>query len=108
MSDHVFDKQRWQAQSVAWQMGNIGSEVGRALRAKHSAKQKDATAAFYRGLDLIDATAEGMLAQKSPRVKEVLRAREEFCRAIVTDHEDPTLEQYFTQFAIAERLRSGR
>ncbi len=105
MSSHVFDKKRWQAQSIFWQMGNIGSEVGRALNAKRAGKEADMTTAFYRGLDLIDATAEELLAQKSPRLKEVLRAREEFSAAILTDKNDIKLEEYFMNFAIAQRLR---
>ena len=105
MNKHVFDKKRWQAQSIFWQMGNIGSEVGRALNAKRAGNEADMITAFYRGLDLIDATAEELLAQKSPRLKEVLRAREEFSAAILTDKNDIKLEEYFMNFAIAQRLR---
>lgn len=105
MSRHVFDKKRWQAQSLFWQMGNIGSEVGRALNAKRAGEEDDMMTAFYRGLDLIDATAEVLLVQKSPRLKEVLRAREEFSAAVLTDRNDTMLEGYFMNFAIAERMR---
>ena len=105
MSSHVFDKKRWQTQSLFWQMGNIGSEVGRALNAKQAGNKADMKTAFYRGLDLIDATAEELLAQKSPRLKEVLRAREEFSAAVLTDKNDTKLEEYFMNFAIAQRMR---
>jgi len=108
MSKHVFDKKRWQAQSIFWQMGNIGSEVGRALNAKRAGEEADMTSAFYRGLDLIDATTEELLNQKSPRLKEVLRAREEFSTAVLTDKNDTKLEEYFMQFAIAERMRQAK
>lgn len=104
MSDHIFDKKRWQSWSLFDQMGNIGSEVGRALKAKKSGDTKSAQAAFYRGLDLIDATAEGLIAKRSPRVKEVLRAREVFAESVMTDNVDDTLEKYFMEFAIAARL----
>lgn len=105
MGEYVFDKKRWQAQSLFWQMGNIGSEVGRALNAKRAGNEADMMTAFYRGLDLIDATVEELLAQKSPRLKEVLRAREEFSAAILTDKNDTELEGYFMNFAIAQRIR---
>lgn len=104
MSSHAFDKARWQRQSIIWQMGNIGSEVGRALNAKRAGKEQDMQAAFFRGLDLIDATTEVLVTQQSPRVKEVLRAREVFAESILTENEDKMLEKYFMEFAIAERL----
>lgn len=104
MSSHVFDREAWAEQSVFWQLGNIGSEVGRALSAKRSGNQKRMVSAFYRGMDLINATIEAWVEQgKSPY--ELLVAREQFARSILTDEEDTTLEQYFTQFAIAERTR---
>ncbi len=60
--------------------------------------------AFYRGMDLINATVEAWVQQgKMPY--ELLIAREQFAESILTDKEDPKLEQYFMQFAIAERLQ---
>lgn len=38
MSKHVFDRDAWAQLDVFNQMGNIGSEVGRALVAKHAGK----------------------------------------------------------------------
>lgn len=104
MNSHQFDEQKWRSYSIFEQMGNVGSEVGRAIKAKKLNREMDKTAAFYRGLDLIDATVRQLIEQKSPRAREVLRAREQFARTILTDDEDPTLEQYFMQFAIAARL----
>ncbi|MGB3023535.1 MAG: hypothetical protein WBB39_01885 [Candidatus Saccharimonadales bacterium] len=104
MSEHVFDKAKWQSMDIFNQMGNIGSEVGRALSAKRRGDERSMQAAFYRGLDLMDATVEELVRQRSPRSKEVLRAREVFAQAIVTDTTDPTLEQYFMQFAMAARV----
>ena len=107
MSSHVFDREAWAQQSIFWQLGNIGSEVGRAIKAKHTGKEHRMLSAFYRGMDLINATVDSWTAQGKPTY-ELLIAREQFAQTILTDREDPTLEQYFTQFAIAERLRSGR
>lgn len=97
MNNHVFDKVKWQSQSIFYQMGNIGSEVGRALSAKRRGDEVAMNGALYRGLDLIDATAEQLAREKSPRLREVLRAREQFVSL------DDTLESYFMNFAAAAR-----
>ncbi len=84
------------------QMGNIGSEVGRALKAKRAGD--DFQPALIRALDLFDATVEPLSAAKSPRAKEVLRSRDQFLSAIY-DKPDDAIEDYFMQFAIAARLQ---
>lgn len=98
MSEHVFDKAKWSRMTIFEQMGNIGSEVGRAFAAKRRGDTVTMNGALYRGLDLIDATAEQLAEQKSPRLREVLRAREQFAEL-----DDSTLEQYFMNFAIVAR-----
>lgn len=104
MSSHAFDQSAWAQQSVFWQMGNIGSEVGRALMAKRQGKRTRMTSAFYRGMDLINATIDAWVAEgKSPY--ELLIAREQFAESVLGNNVDETLEQYFMQFAIAERMR---
>jgi hypothetical protein len=103
MSKYVFDKKRWAAMTMFEQMGNIGSEVGRALSAKHRGDQSSMRGALYRGLDLIDTTATLWARQKSPRTTELLRAREQFVETITTDKDDPKLEDYFMQYALAAR-----
>lgn len=105
MNNHVFDKVAWGKLDEFNQMGNIGSEVGRALSAKKNGQTRRAQAAFQRGLDLIDETAGLWAKQHRPGLKELLYARELFAESITTDCEDPTLEKYFMQFAIAARLR---
>lgn len=106
MSDHVFDATKWAQMDVFNQMGNIGSEVGRALTAKRQGKHDRSQAAFYRGLDLIDETARIWAARKQPGLRELLYARDLFAESVTTDNIDPTLEAYFMQFAIAARLAS--
>ena len=104
MHKHHFDRQGWAKMTLFEQMGNIGSEVGRALSAKHQGDNDSMNSALFRGLDLIDATAK-LWAQKYPfRNRELLRARELFVQSVLTDKEDKTLENYFMQFAIAARL----
>ncbi len=104
MSSHDFDVEAWSKMSMFSQMGNIGSEVGRALSAKRQGQDVRMQTAFYRGLDLIDATATLWAPQRTRRLRELLRAREEFVKAIVTDKTDASLETYFMEFAVAARL----
>lgn len=104
MNSHSFDRVAWAKLDVFQQMGNIGSEVGRALAAKRQNKSDRMEGAFNRGLDLIDETAKLWASRKEPGLKELLYARELFTESITTDRVDPTLENYFMQFAIASRL----
>ena len=106
MTDHVFDIKAWAEMDVFNQMGNIGSEVGRALNAKRQGKLDRSRSAFYRGLDLIDETARIWADEPKAGLKELLYARELFVESMTTDKIDPTLESYFMQFAIAARLNS--
>lgn len=105
MSRHEFDGIAWAQLDSFTQMGNIGSEVGRALAAKRRNKLDWMEGAFRRGLDLIDTTAALWAADKSPGLRELLRARELFARSITTDDIDETLEKYFMEFAVAARRR---
>jgi hypothetical protein len=105
MSKYEFDKNKWQKLSIFDQMGNISAEVGRALSAQRRGDEASLNGAFYRGLDLFDATIEGLVSKKSPRYHEVLIAREQFCELVLNKKDDPKLDEYFTQFAIAARMR---
>ena len=102
MSEHVFDEVAWASHSVFWQLGNIGSEVGRALNGKRNGNKKRSMTAFYRGIDLINTTVQIWVTQgKDPY--ELLIAREQFAKSILTDDVDESLEKYFMDFALAER-----
>lgn len=105
MSSHIFDRTKWAQMTIFEQMGNIGSEVGRAIAAKQRADTKSLEAATNRALDLFDATVEHLVQQKSPRVREVLRSRDQFTEMVLTDKLDPKLDDYFLQFALAARLQ---
>lgn len=100
MSEHVVDNAKWQRLTIFEKMGNIGSEVGRAMNALRRGDEGSLTGAFYRGLDLIDATCGSLSA---PRAKELLRARELFAEAVDRGAVDAKLEDYFMQYAIAAR-----
>ena len=106
MASYEIDRERWAQLSIFEQMGNVSSEVGRAINATRAGKEKRAQGAIDRAVDLLDATVEDLVAQKSPRVKEVLRAREEFLRLFYdgTFEEDAdNIARYFNLFAIAAR-----
>ena len=98
---YAIDRERWNQLSIFDQMGNIGSEAGRTLKLKRNGE--DFQDALIRALDLFDATVELLVQDKSHRTKEVLRARDQFLQALFIA-DDPSIETYFMQFAIAARL----
>jgi hypothetical protein len=101
MKNYKVDRSRWAKMTIFEQMGNIGSEVGRTLKAQRAGE--DFEPALTRALDLFDATSEALLQAKSPRLKEVLRSKDQFLAAVY-QKPDPKIEDYFNQFAIAARL----
>ncbi|MCL2632875.1 MAG: hypothetical protein FWD45_07345 [Coriobacteriia bacterium] len=106
MSDYRTDRERWAQLSIYEQMGNIGSEVGRTIKAFRVNDQKRYERALVRALDLFAATTEQLVAEKSHRTKEVLRARNEFLRLFFDDtfeSEADSIERYFMQFAYVAR-----
>jgi hypothetical protein len=90
-------------------MGNIYSEVGRSFKTKGKIDSDDHLEALTRAIDLFDATILSLTNAKSPKLKEVLRAKEQFLDIITDEHSNRAsirgLDQYFLQFAIAARLR---
>jgi len=105
---HAVDRKRWAAMSIFEQMGNIYSEVGRSLNAKRQNRSQDCEHAVIRALDLFDATVDTLIQRKSVRVKEVLRAKDQFLHAIYDKKSTPgdiaSIDRYFLQYAIAARL----
>ena len=111
MSNYCIDRERWAQLTIFEQMGNIGSEVGRAIKAQRSGNAKRVQGAIDRAIDLFNATVEVLVAQKSCRTKEVLRARTEFLRLFYDgtfETDADKIERYFMQFAIAARLQKQR
>ena len=104
--DYAVDRKRWSKMSIFDQMGNIYSEVGRTFKAKQDHDQERYELALARAIDLFDATTFALVEERSPKTKEVLRAKEEFLDACGTadTKEIKDLDRYFMQFAIAARL----
>lgn len=96
----------WQRFSLVEQLANVGSEVDRAIRAHESGATARFDNALSRALDLFDQTASDA-RWSGPQRREVLRAREEFCRLFfdptVSPDSSAGLRRYFLAFAVAAR-----
>jgi hypothetical protein len=95
---------RWGRLSLAEQLGNVGSEVGRM----HRWRGRDdglAAGAFDRALELLDLTLAD--PRWRDRLREIARARELLCDAAAGGREYNTtledLDRYFLAFAVAAR-----
>lgn len=111
MPSYEMDRARWAELDIYEQMGNISSEVGRAINATRAGKARRARGAIERALDLMDATAEVLAAKKAPALKEVLRAREEFLKLFYEgtfEKDADNIERYFSWFATVARGRAER
>jgi hypothetical protein len=100
---------KWFELSLCSQMGNIGSEIGRAKRWKEKDLKNYENAAF-RAIELIDLTLSD--PRWKGRYKELARAKEFICDAYFGGKEYnstfESLEKYFNQFAYAARNAVGR
>ena len=100
-------KERWFTLPLAEQLGNIGSEVGRAAKWQAKKDEQSFWGAVTRALELFDLT------QADPRWvarrKELDRARESFADAVLGGEmygsQLSDLENYFMQFALLAALR---
>ena len=106
-SYYQVDRERWGKMTINEQMGNIGSEVGRAIIAHRNGNKAREDRAIDRAIDLFSATVEALVGtERSYRLKEVLRAREEFLRLFFDDtfeSDADKIERYFMDYAFAAR-----
>lgn len=100
---------KWFTYTLCQQMGNIGSEVGRAAKWK----EKDAKLfeeAVFRAIELLDLTLTD--TRWKNRFREIARAKETVCDAFTGGKEYNSsfaeLEKYFYHFAYAARNSIGR
>jgi hypothetical protein len=107
VSEYRFDRTRWARLTFNEQMGNIGSEVGRAIIAHRNGNEVRESRAIDRAIDLFSATVEVQIGTEfSYRLKEVLRARDEFLRLFFDgtfDQDAVNIERYFMYFAYPAR-----
>ncbi|MBR0403252.1 hypothetical protein IJI55_01740 [Candidatus Saccharibacteria bacterium] len=95
---------KWAKMPVSLQMGNIGSEVSRALKWQEKGKLPRRDACIDRALELFDLS---ITCNKGPKLKEFCRAREEFCDYFFNNnslHTDPAkMQRYYDQFVMLNR-----
>ena len=95
----------WQKLSLVQQLGNIGGEISRALNWQNK-NQESYENAIYRALELFDLTISD--PRWKNRLKEIVRARELLCDAILGGKEYKTslndLDRYFFHFALVARM----
>ena len=95
---------RWNRLSLAEQLGNVGTEVGR-MRRWRGKDERLVAAAFDRALELLDLTLAD--PRWRGRLREIARARELLCDASLGCGEHGAtledLDRYFLEFALAAR-----
>ena len=98
------DLKEWQKASLAQQMADIGSEVGRAINWRNKNNKNYSGLAFKRALELIDAS---LIGKSASQLKEILRAREVFTDFFVGENSFNSTEEswnkYFLQFNLLAR-----
>jgi hypothetical protein len=103
---HADAAARWSSFALMEQLAHVGSEVERAIRAHETGKRERFDSALTRALELFDLTAADRRWNLHRR-REILRAREEFCRLFFDDTVSPSsaagLRRYFLAFAVAAR-----
>ncbi len=96
---------RWYTMPLAEQMGNIGSEVHRAIVAYEKKDNYRKESATVRALELFDLTLDDPRWHTGRR--EIARSREIFCDLFYGDNIYGTvanqLDNYFLEFAAAAR-----
>ena len=102
---------RWLELSLMEQLAHIGSEVGRACRAKDGGNQDRFDASFDRALELFDLTLADP-RWRLPRLREIARDREMTVDLLVGNNafgwSSASIDRYFTSFAVAARTaRNG-
>jgi len=112
MSEYKFPRERWMQLTFAEQMGNIGSEVGRAIIAHRNGNEMRKTRAIDRAIDLFGATIEVNIGiAHLCRLREVVRARDEFLRLFFDDtfdHDAANIDRYFMDFAFVARAEAAQ
>ena len=105
-SGHREAARRWHQLTLVEQLAHVGSEVERSIRANASGNRARFDNALGRALELFDLTAADE-RWRGPRRREILRAREEFCRVFFGDDSSDDsahgLRAYFLHFAVAAR-----
>lgn len=96
---------RWQTFSLMMQLANVGSEVGRALKAQEKSNVQQLQYCLDRALELLDFTIAD--PKNRTRLREICRLREVVCDYFFGENTyrstPPLFENYFMYLAIAAR-----
>ena len=102
---HTVDVGRWFTLTLDEQLGNVGSEVGRAAKWLRQGDTTQRDKALDRAFELLDLTIQD--PRWRHRLKEMCRARELVADTFYGSREyndtPEGLEKYFGQFALAAR-----
>ena len=106
MQHSSLENGRWFKLSLNEQMGNIGTEVGRIIRAEKQNNQVAKNNALERCLELFDLTISDR--RRIHQLKEIIRAREVLVDSMADQKEYysdlASIDKYFMHFAVASRL----
>lgn len=114
MNEKIYHKElaggRWKKLSLVEQMGNIGSEVGRAINYFKQGDNNSFTISFEKALELFDLTLDD--DRWKGRRKEIARGREVFCSLLFDTElsnelikELDSLDEYFLWFGVVANER---
>ena len=97
---------RWSQMSLAEQLGNVGSEVGRAANWTVKGNDKQSNRALDRAFDLLDLTI-GDKRWVGSKLKELCRVREVLADTFYGDRAygatPQSMEKYFYHYAVEAR-----
>ena len=100
---------RWFELSLVGQLGNIGSEIERAIRWRAKGNADYAERAFERALELLDLSIAD--SKNRTRLRELTRLREGlvdyFCFDNIYGSSDESWRKYFRSFAYAVAIQRG-
>ena len=100
-------KRRWFQFSILEQMGNIGSDVGRAIKYRERGDFESTRRAFDCALELFELTLSDPRWSNMHRLKEIRMARELVCDFFLGENQynetGESLMKYFDEFALAVR-----
>lgn len=101
---------KWKTLTFLEQMGNVSSEIGRAVKWKKKGNLAFFEKAFRRAIELLDLTIQD--PKNSVKRKELLRAREMLADCFLFENRHRSSHEawlkYFHPFAIAARRQAGR
>ncbi|MDD2758584.1 MAG: hypothetical protein PHD72_04465 [Patescibacteria group bacterium] len=96
----------WFKMSICEQLGNVGSEVGRAVNWRKKENNEQEERSLARAFELLDLTVADK-RWRGGRKKELYRAREILADAFYGENEYKTtpgdMEKYFYHYAVAAR-----